>query len=169
MAENKFLKRVVACIPVTTPQWDGMSDQADGHVFYKQGVEYANKQEWRKAVIMYNRALKLQRHVLGKNHIDCAQTLNDIGVALTHLGESYGAMTSLQEALWIRQVVLGDGHPCVVQTTCDLWKLLDQEREREQGAIQKQGESSLELSIVIPSTTPALRRSSQKAENARSA
>uniref|UniRef100_A0A7R9WB83 Kinesin light chain n=1 Tax=Pseudictyota dubia TaxID=2749911 RepID=A0A7R9WB83_9STRA len=174
MTLQNVLKRAVACVPgkpsPSAEVWDG----ADGRIFYQRGADHAKKEEWREATIMYNRALKLQRHALGENHVDCARTLNDVGVALTHLGESYSAMVSLEEALWIRQKALGDGHPDVAETTCNLWSLLEQQRESEKAGDSSATQEQIEklrksISMLAKSTEQSTRQISASSKNARSA
>ena len=41
-----------------------------------------------------------------------------------HLGELYGAMTALEEALHIRQILLGSGDQAVAETTNNIWLVL---------------------------------------------
>mmetsp|Transcript_13351 Transcript_13351/g.16971 ORF Transcript_13351/g.16971 Transcript_13351/m.16971 type:complete len:171 (+) Transcript_13351:163-675(+) len=105
-------------------EFEHNSKEASSYMLYSLASNYAQNEKWDHAIRLYNNALVLQRDTLGKNHPVVARTLNDIGVALTAIGESYGAMTALEEALWIRQQTLGNGHEDVAETTNNLWVLL---------------------------------------------
>ena len=82
---------------------------------------------------LYNLALMKQREQLGENHIDCGNTLNEIGICWMMLGERYPALTAFEESLFILQKHLGDGAMEVAEVTNNIWMILHEERcEMEQ-------------------------------------
>ncbi|KAL3810954.1 hypothetical protein ACHAXA_005370 [Cyclostephanos tholiformis] len=93
-----------------------------------RGKKKANKGKYLQAVALFNLALIRQREVLGEDHIDCATTLNEIGVCWMMLSERYLALSAYEEALYIRQKQLGDGAMEVAETTSNIWMILHEER-----------------------------------------
>ena len=59
------------------------------------------------ALASYNRALCLQREVLGEDHVIAGRTLHEIGICLLHLGEEEAALVALKEALYIKLASVG--------------------------------------------------------------
>jgi hypothetical protein len=105
--------------------------------YIRRGKKKAKKGEYLQAVALFNLALIRQRENLGEDHIDCATTLNEIGVCWMMLCERYLALSAYEEALYIRQMQLGDGAMEVAETTSNIWMILHEERceitEKEQG------------------------------------
>jgi len=50
-----------------------------------------------------------QREELGKDHINCATTLNKSGVCWMIIGEQYPTLAALEEASYIQRKHYGDG------------------------------------------------------------
>lgn len=108
--------------------------EISGAGYFRRGKKKASRAQFLQAVALYNFALLRQREELGENHIDCATTLNEIGVCWMMLGERYPALTAFEEALFIRQKRLGHGAMEVAETTNNIWMILHEERcEMEQG------------------------------------
>lgn len=103
----------------------------DGAKFFRRGKRRAEKCQFLEAVALFNFALINQREELGKNHIDCGRTLNEIGLCWLMMGERYPAMTAFEEALFIFQHNLGDGAQEVAEVTNNIWMLLHEQREEE--------------------------------------
>ena len=101
----------------------------DGAKFFRRGKRRAEKCQFLEAVALFNFALINQREELGKNHIDCGRTLNEIGLCWLMMGERYPAMTAFEEALFIFQHNLGDGAQEVAEVTNNIWMLLHEQRE----------------------------------------
>lgn len=103
--------------------------------YFRRGKKKAEKCQFLQAVALYNYALIRQREELGKNHIDCGNTLNEIGVCWMMLGERYPALTALEEALYIRKKKLGDGPKkvadtiAIAETTANILMIFQEERE----------------------------------------
>ena len=64
----------------------------DGATIFRRGKRKADKCLFLEAVELFNFALEKQREELGKDHIDCATTLNEIGNAWMMLDEKYAAL-----------------------------------------------------------------------------
>mmetsp|Transcript_13761 Transcript_13761/g.21413 ORF Transcript_13761/g.21413 Transcript_13761/m.21413 type:complete len:437 (-) Transcript_13761:71-1381(-) len=103
--------------------------KVDGGKYFRRGKRRAEKCQFLEAVALFNFALVRQREELGKNHIDCARTLNEIGSCWMMLGERYPAMTAYEEALYILQKHLGDGAEEVAEVTNNIWMVLHEQRE----------------------------------------
>lgn len=101
----------------------------DGSRYFRRGKRRAERCEFLEAVALFNFALVRQREELGKNHIDCGRTLNEIGLCWMMLGERYPAMTAFEEALYIMQKRLGDGAEEVAEVTNNIWMVLHEQRE----------------------------------------
>lgn len=102
--------------------------QLDGRSYFRKGRRKAEKCEFLKAVALYNLALVRQREELDEDHVDCATTLNEIGVCWMMLGERYPALSAFEEALYIRQKKLGVGAMETAETTSNIWQVLHEER-----------------------------------------
>ena len=103
--------------------------QIDGVKYFRKGKKRAEKCQFLEAVALFNFALIRQREELGKNHIDCGRTLNEIGLCWLMLGERYPAMAAFEEALYILQKRLGDGAEEVAEVTNNIWMVLHEQRE----------------------------------------
>ena len=84
---------------------------------YIDAKELSADREWAAALKLYNKILTVQRNKLGKDHLDCGKTLNDIGVVLMQMGENFPAYTALKESLYIRKKTLVVDAPEVVETS----------------------------------------------------
>ncbi len=109
------------------------SNSVNGSKIFRRGKRAAERGDWKKAVAYYHIALVKQREFYGEDHVKTAETLNNLGIALMQLGELYGAMTALEEALDIRQKVLGAGAEEVAETTSNIWLVLKASQEQQDG------------------------------------
>jgi len=105
------------------------SKSVKGNKVHMRGKKAAANGDWKKAVAYYHIALVKQRNYYGEDHIITSNTLNDLGLALMHMGEHFGALTALEEALQIRQEALGAGAEEVAETTSNIWKVLKVSQE----------------------------------------
>lgn len=101
----------------------------DGARYFRRGKRRADAGQFLEAVALFNFALVRQREDLGKNHVDCALTLNEIGLCWMMLGERYPAMIAFEEALYILQGRFGDGAQEVAAVVNNIWMVLHEERE----------------------------------------
>lgn len=108
------------------------SKSVKGHRVFVKGEQAAEKGDWKKAVAYYHIALVKQREYYGEDHHVTSKTLNSLGVALMKLGEHFGALTALEEALHIRQESFGAGAEEVAETTSNIWMVLKSSQEEEE-------------------------------------
>eukprot|EP00986_Skeletonema_menzelii_P001448 scaffold386_cov135-Skeletonema_menzelii.AAC.3 len=101
-----------------------------GNAVYRRGKIAAENREWEKAVHYYHIALVKQRAYYGEDHINTAETLSCLGLALIEIGEYFGAITALEEALHIRQKLLGPGAEECVLTTNSICRALDRYKQQ---------------------------------------
>jgi len=96
-----------------------------GNAVYRRGKVAAKNKEWEKAVHYYHIALVKQRSYYGEDHLNTAETLSCLGLALIELDELFGAITALEECLHIRQKLLGPGAEECAVTTNDIFRVLN--------------------------------------------
>ena len=115
---------------------------AEADRLYKKGTLEAERGRHRHALKYYNECLVLQRDSLGDDDTpEAARTLNAIGVVLIEIGEDFAALTALEEALYIRQTILGPGHEDAAETLSNLTHLLRRVKEKEEAADAARAES----------------------------
>ena len=115
---------------------------AEADRLYKKGTLEAERGRHRHALKCYNECLVLQRDTLGDDDTpEAARTLNAIGVVLIEIGEDFAALTALEEALYIRQTILGPGHEDAAETLSNLTHLLRRVKEKEKAADAARAES----------------------------
>lgn len=100
------------------------SKSVKGHRLFIRGEKAAGEGDWKKAVAYYHIALVKQRKYYGEDHIVTSKTLNALGLALMNIGEHFGALTALEEALHIRQEKLGAGSEEAAETTSNVCLVL---------------------------------------------
>ncbi|MDM8526899.1 tetratricopeptide repeat protein, partial [Anaerolineales bacterium HSG24] len=72
----------------------------------------------------FEKALEINREVLGQRHPDTAQSLNNLGALLRAMGDYEAARPYYEKALEIRREVLGQRHPSTAQSLNNLGFLL---------------------------------------------
>mmetsp|Transcript_21528 Transcript_21528/g.46807 ORF Transcript_21528/g.46807 Transcript_21528/m.46807 type:complete len:367 (-) Transcript_21528:155-1255(-) len=105
------------------------SKSVKGQRLFIRGGKAAEEGDWEKAVAYYHIALVKQRKYYGEDHIVTSNTLNSLGLALMNLGEYFGALTALEEALHIRQEKLGAGAEEAAETTSNISMVLKASQE----------------------------------------
>jgi tetratricopeptide (TPR) repeat protein len=73
-----------------------------GNGWNAKGLSKAQIGRWRDALSCWENALEIRKQVLGDEHVDTANTYNNIGIALGKLNRVHEAISSLQMALEIR-------------------------------------------------------------------
>ena len=86
----------------------------------RRGNEHDDAGRHKKALSYYNKVLSYQRDIHGKDHLETAKCLNSIGVSQTKQGNFMLALTAFEEALHIRQEILGRKHDDVLETTLNI-------------------------------------------------
>ncbi|MEO6011444.1 MAG: serine/threonine-protein kinase [Vicinamibacteraceae bacterium] len=96
-----------------------------GRTFQRMGLS-------EKALPLLQRALALGRRSLGPEHVQLAQSLNNLGVLHREMGHAGQAEPLLREAVEMRRHVLGARHPDVAITLVELSRVL-----AEQGRVEE--------------------------------
>jgi tetratricopeptide (TPR) repeat protein len=73
-----------------------------GNGWNAKGLSQAQRGRWREALACWENALEIRQQVLGDDHVDTANTYNNIGIALGKLNRVHEAISALQMALEIR-------------------------------------------------------------------
>ena len=96
-----------------------------GRTFQRMGLD-------EKALPLLQRAVALGRRSLGPEHVQLAQSLNNLGVLHREMGQARQSEPLLREAVEMRRRVLGPTHPDVAITLVELSRTLsDQGRLAE--------------------------------------
>jgi len=107
----------------------------EANQLFELGTREVERGRHRHALKYYNECLVLQRdNLVDDDTPEAARTLNVIGVVLGKIGEDFAALTALEEALYIRQTVLGPGHEDAAETLSNLTHLLRKVKEKEEAA-----------------------------------
>uniref|UniRef100_A0A7S1ZJ33 Kinesin light chain n=1 Tax=Trieres chinensis TaxID=1514140 RepID=A0A7S1ZJ33_TRICV len=101
------------------------------------GDKFTKHGRWDEALAAWNEMLNVQKRYLRTDwHPEVARTLNKIGVALSRIrngsDHTYSALMAFEKALEMQQDTLGPGHEDCVETTQNMFKLLQGFRQREQ-------------------------------------
>eukprot|EP00959_Pyramimonas_sp_CCMP1952_P043438 908376-Pyramimonas_sp.AAC.1 len=83
-----------------------------------------SKGEYEEATPYLTRSLELREKTVGSDHLDVAQSLNNLGVLLNHQGKYEEARRHHERSLRIREQALGDSHPDVATSLNNLGELL---------------------------------------------
>lgn len=106
-----------------------------GAIKYQQGL-------YQEALVYYRQALQIFETLNGaddnngSHEVDIAGSHQNIGVALKHAGDSYGALDHARKALKMRQSVLGSDHPDTATSHYCLAQMLSEAGEME-GAMEQ--------------------------------
>ena len=116
---------------------------AIGNGWNAKGLAKAKQGLWQDALACWENALAVRTQVLGPDHIDVANTCNNMGIAVGKLQQEHSqqqqqhysmkqAMGLLQQALEIRQAHYGRKHPEVAATLHNIGNVLQQSGDLEQ-------------------------------------
>jgi tetratricopeptide (TPR) repeat protein len=133
-------KAPAAAVSPVQPSPSVPKKEISGATYFRRAKRRAEKCQFLQAVALFNFALVRQREEMGEDHVNCATTLNEIGVCWMMLGERYPAMTAFEEALYIRQRRLGHGAMEVAETTNNIWMILHEERQELEGMMEEGNE-----------------------------
>lgn len=125
-------KNLIAIQEPTLQTAVDQSRSVKGHRLFVRGGKAAGKGDWKQAVAYYHIALVKQREYYGEDHVVTSSTLNSLGLALMNLGEHFGALTALEEALQIRQDKLGAGSEEAADTTSNICMVLKASADESQ-------------------------------------
>jgi tetratricopeptide (TPR) repeat protein len=88
-------------------------DESLSRFFFEFGWILHDVGEARKAIVYYEKALKIDREIYGENHPDVATRYNNLGLAWDTLGDSKKAIDYYEKALKIDREIYGENHPAV--------------------------------------------------------
>jgi tetratricopeptide (TPR) repeat protein len=109
--------------------------EAIGNGWNAKGLQKAKAGEWEEAILCWDNALEIRLQVLGKDHPDVANTLNNIGIAFGRLEKYDHAMDCLNRALKIRTVVHGELHLEIAATLHNIGNIFQQMKDYD-GALR---------------------------------
>lgn len=109
--------------------------EAVGAGWNAKGLQKATKQDWEGALQCFENALQIRIQVLGDNHKDVANTMNNAGIALGRLDREEEAMGHLEKALKIRTLLHGTEHADVAATLHNIGNVRQQMADY-QGALE---------------------------------
>ena len=109
--------------------------EAIGNGWNAKGLQKATKQDWEGALQCFENALQIRIQVLGENHKDVANTMNNAGIAMGRLGREEEAMEHLEKALKIRTLLHGTDHADVAATLHNIGNIRQQMADY-QGALE---------------------------------
>lgn len=105
--------------------------EAIGNGWNAKGLQKAKAGLWEDAVLCWENALEIRLQVLGKDHPDVANTLNNMGIALGRLEEYDHAMICLNRALKIRTAIHGETHLEIAATYHNIGNIFQQMKDYE--------------------------------------
>lgn len=120
-----------------------MEDPEVAAVWFNTGVLHYNKGNKLEAIGDLDNFMECARKLVGSNHLQLAEGLHRKGQILFEMGDLYGAMKPVSEALFIRNHHLGYSHVVVAESLALMGRIL-LEREEYDFAV-----SSLERSLTI--------------------
>ena len=91
------------------------------------GENYSLEREWKKALKCLNRALVLQRSLLGEENEITERTLLLIVMCLMYIGEKLSALVAFDEVMYIRMKNYEEGDE-TARIAADEWSLLHNNR-----------------------------------------
>jgi len=114
-----------------------------GHTIVQRGDDGDELLEYRGALQQYKKALVIREQCLGEDHLDVAESYQNIGQSLCKLGDFQGALAANRESLSILESLLGEEHADVASAHCLLGNVLHDQSDF-QGAME---EYSIALAI----------------------
>ncbi|GAX24437.1 hypothetical protein FisN_4Lh574 [Fistulifera solaris] len=96
-----------------------------------KGLAKAKNGLWEDALACWENALAIRVQVLGEDHIDVANTYNNMGIAYGKLDQPSQAISALQKALEIRIKEHGEKHSEVAATLHNIGNILQQSGDLE--------------------------------------
>src|SRR4029453_10444334 len=105
---------------------------AEASIRHTMGRSYWHLGELRPALRQNDRALTLQRQLLGPEHPETLGTMNNLGLVLYALGRSEDARQIHDEALQLQRRILGPEHPDTIASMHNLANALRALRRLEE-------------------------------------
>lgn len=123
------------------PMWETRGSKAElAQALFNLSSIYVDQKKYSQGEALLVRALDLREQALGKDHLDTAQTLHNLGRISRLLGARVKAAEYLARALLIRQKAPGDNRQVVAYSLYELGLVHYQQKKYvEAEAIYKQG------------------------------
>ena len=124
--------------------------RALGQILRRAGLYASARGEFGLARPLLERALAIREQVLGPDHPDTSQSLDDLGIVLGQHGERASARTLLERGLVARERVLGPEHPATAQSLHNLATLLGEQGELETARLLQERSLAIRERILDP-------------------
>jgi tetratricopeptide (TPR) repeat protein len=111
---------------------------------------YSREQQWPLARQAYQRALEIDRRVLGDDHPRIAYRLQNLAIVEQNMGDLAGAEALYVEALRREQRAYGDRHPETATTEGNYGLLLEREGRLDEAAPLLRGALEVSLKLYGP-------------------
>ena len=82
-----------------------------GSMWHNIGIVLLRAQDYDQALLSFQKAVRVRRGAIGRDHADVAVSLVKVGIAQLLLRQFDGALLSFREALSVRRHALGHLHP----------------------------------------------------------
>jgi len=130
---RRLFPQAQACFELIT-QWDMMFPEAAS--LLHRAARYLRKgpKRYREAELFDQQALKMQEKVLGKEHVDVAQTLFGLGVTYEEWNKYQQSETFLRRAIAIREHIFGPQAPETLNILVELGYLYYKQGKYDQAA-----------------------------------
>lgn len=93
-----------------------LSTTAAANLFHRAGVYADDQARYTEAELLLTRAISIREQCVGPEHLDTAQSLNNLGWLYDHMGKYEQAVLLHQRALAIREKGLGPESPPVAES-----------------------------------------------------
>jgi tetratricopeptide (TPR) repeat protein/DNA-binding XRE family transcriptional regulator len=107
-------------VNVARKEAEGTSFLEEASLSHKTAVYLRDRAQFTNAETLFQLALRIREHVLGRNHPDVARSLNDLAILYKEQGRYTDAEQLYRRALHIREQMLGPNH-CDVARTLGNW------------------------------------------------
>jgi len=125
-----------------------MSDKLfNANKLYTQGNQEYKICHYEQALTCYDEALKIQKKLLGEQHLDTANSYNEMGLTYYVLGKYFRALEHFKKALEIRQSILKLDHQDIATSYNNVGFIYDAIGDHENAL--KYLEKALEIQIAI--------------------
>ncbi|KAL1995554.1 hypothetical protein VTN49DRAFT_1741 [Thermomyces lanuginosus] len=102
-----------------------------GNLLFKVGCSFEILGQYREADLMHRRALEKREKVLGYNHPDTLDSIDNLGIALEKQGQYERAEAMHRRALEGREKVLGQNHSATLASVSNLGVVLHKQGKYE--------------------------------------
>jgi eukaryotic-like serine/threonine-protein kinase len=144
-AKSLYVRSLGILETANAPQSD-VSDELDD-----LAKVYGREQQWKLAQQTEQRALEIERRVLGEDHPRVARRLNDLAIAAEHLGDLHLAESLYRDSIARNERAYGDRHPETALAKGNYGLLLQREGRLAEAEPQLRSALDVNLSLYGPS------------------